>query len=608
MSRVATEPVPEGAPTLAGGRYAIVSRIDAGGMSAVYRVWDRKLKVARALKVLLPEYARNERIHQRFESEARTMARLEHPNLVRIYDVGSEKELPYLVMELVTGGSLQRWIDTRGAMAPRLALEATLQLTAGLVAVHAAGVVHRDIKPHNVLVADPGVCKLTDFGIAHLGDNGSTKTGSTLGTQGYMAPEQRADAKSVDARADVYGVGATLWALLTGRPAHDVFLLVERSGLDQVPPYLRDLLKKTVAYARDERFPDASTLYEALRAALEQAPEDPGPAELPLDDTTDDVPIDPIEDEIAAILTGDALVSYAAEPGVSPPPSSSTPNPLPYYMPQVGRAKRSFSEAASDDEPDWIARDPAPSAGGSEEVIGAGVPVRSEEEASASAEPEAASDPQDHASPEPAEKEPPKPREAPRPKEPPKPPEPAATTSDASSTAAEESEGSSLWVFLLAPIAGLLLGALVLVLGSGALVAGSASGIRAAETAAAEQRELVYRILAEEDGAVQRFKQAGIDTTELESRYLTFQDTKGEPARQQAAREYLSALDAEAERWLGPDAASPGQVEAAHAVRRIHARVVAWDDADRAWIDAGSGLGGRVAIGLGLVRPPPDGR
>jgi serine/threonine-protein kinase len=115
------------------------------------------LKVARAMKVLLPEYARNQTIYRRFQSEARTMARFEHPHLVRIYDVGHEGGLPFLVMELVTGGTLQRWIEAHGRMPPRLAIEATLQLVDGLSVVHAAGIIHRDIKPHNVLLAESGI-------------------------------------------------------------------------------------------------------------------------------------------------------------------------------------------------------------------------------------------------------------------------------------------------------------------------------------------------------------------------------------------------------------------------------------------------------------------
>jgi serine/threonine protein kinase len=596
--------VPADAPSLANGRYAIASRIDAGGMSAVYRVWDRKLKVTRAMKVLLPEYARNQKIRGRFETEARTMARLEHPNLVRIYDVGIEAELPYLVMELVTGGSLQRWIDTYGAMPPRLAVEAALQLVTGLVVVHQAGVVHRDIKPHNVLVAEPGVCKLTDFGIAQLGDGGgSTKTGTTLGTQGYMAPEQRADAKSVDARADLYGVGATLWALLTGRPAHDVFLAVERD-LASAPAYLHELLKHTTAYAREDRYADARELEAALRAALAQAPAGSGPGELVLDDTTDDSPIREVEDEIVEVLRrgGDSVTTpdVTATP-VPVAPTAPSPVALPYYMPTPGRTRRSYSAPSeSDAEPDWIARDEPSGADRSEEVIGMGLPVAREptppppQGRSGAATPPPASTP----APAPTPAGAPTPTPAPPPKKLSTPPPPAPKADE------EEGESSVLWVWLLGPVAGLLLGALLLVLLAGGWVSVTTSGVRAAEQSVIEHRGDVYDVLKQEEGAVQAFKQAGVDTTALEAGYLEFRDAREEPERERAARAFLALLVDETERSLAGESASPAQAEAAHSVRRIRSRVGAWDDAQASWEAACGGVGGRLVTALGLVRAP----
>jgi len=610
MARETADPVPGRGPTLRDGRYAIVSRIDAGGMSAVFRVWDHKLKVARAMKVLLPEYARNAKIRQRFESEARTMARLEHRNLVRIYDVGIQAELPYLVMELVTGGSLQRWIETRGAMPPRLALEATLQLTAGLVAVHAAGVVHRDIKPHNVLIAAPGICKLTDFGIAHLGEGSSTQTGTTLGTQGYMAPEQRADAKSVDARADLYGAGATLWAMLTGQPAHDVFLAVERNGLRQVPPWLHEVVRKTVAYAREDRYPDAVSLQAALKAALASAPPAGSVSQLLVAESASTEPSDLDTDEIVELLTRSADQRTTPDPAPTPTPmpasmSSTSATALPYYMPTVGKSRRSMSQPSTDEEPDWIARDEPAGNRREEQVIGADVPVRPEEpepQETQKSTPEPAVQSPNRSTPPGLFVEPPDTASPPPPppsqEQPPAPPPPTEV----------EPESSGLLVWLLAPIAGLLLGALLLVLLAGGIVSMASRSVTAAEHVASDNREQVYRALEDEGGAVQLFKQAGIPTQDLEATYLEFHDAKGEPDRRTAARAYLALLEVESERWLGPDAATPAQTEAAHAVRRIRARDQAWREAEAAWGAAGSGLAGRVAVALGLARPPPTER
>ena len=165
--------LPADAPNLAEGRYVLVSRIGEGGLAAVYRAYDKKLRVWRAVKLLMPEFSRRKSMCERLESEALTMAQLEHPNLVRVYDVGYVGTIPYLVMELVTGGTLHHWVDKHGIMPPALAAESTLQVLRGLSAVHEMGVIHRDVKPRNVLIAPNAVCKLTDFGIAHSGESKS---------------------------------------------------------------------------------------------------------------------------------------------------------------------------------------------------------------------------------------------------------------------------------------------------------------------------------------------------------------------------------------------------------------------------------------------------
>src|SRR5688500_16896696 len=175
--------VPSDAPVIGNGRYAIVAKIAEGGMAGVYRGWDFKLKVWRAIKILLPEYAGRASLRTRFETEASTMARLDHPNVIRVYDVGTAEALPYMVMELAEGGTVNGWIDLHGRMPAALACDVTIQAAAGLGAAHRIGVVHRDVKPHNLLVTAEGVVKVTDFGIARvLFADGLTRTGSTMGT------------------------------------------------------------------------------------------------------------------------------------------------------------------------------------------------------------------------------------------------------------------------------------------------------------------------------------------------------------------------------------------------------------------------------------------
>src|SRR5262249_48360366 len=160
-------------------------------------------------------------------------------NVIHVYDVGTREALPYMVMELATGGSLNQWVDTYGSMPARMAGAVVVQAARGLYAAHQLGVVHRDVKPHNVLVSADDQCKVTDFGIARVlqdGENALTRTGAAMGTIGYMAPEQKDDARAVDIRADIYGLGALLYKLVNGRIVTDLFLAEHRPELLDVLP------------------------------------------------------------------------------------------------------------------------------------------------------------------------------------------------------------------------------------------------------------------------------------------------------------------------------------------------------------------------------------
>ncbi|HHO53596.1 MAG TPA: serine/threonine protein kinase [Deltaproteobacteria bacterium] len=278
--------LPEHAPRLSNDRYVLLSRIGKGGMAGVYAAWDTHIDEWRAIKVLFPKHARDRSLRGRFETEAQTMMDLNHPNLVRVFDVGRGERLPYIVMELIHAGSLYQWSKTYGVMPPRMAVEATMQLCDGLTAVHARGVIHRDVKPRNVLINWDGFLKLTDFGIARLERSEETRTGLAMGTLGFMSPEQLHDAKSVDLRADIYAVGATLWAQLTARKARDLFRLEDKPTLlDGIPEAVRPILSRCLAYERDERFDSAVSLRDHLEAALPALPEDPPdapPLPLPL--------------------------------------------------------------------------------------------------------------------------------------------------------------------------------------------------------------------------------------------------------------------------------------------------------------------------------------
>ncbi|MEQ1571505.1 MAG: serine/threonine-protein kinase, partial [Myxococcota bacterium] len=285
--RLATPHIPEDTPRVADGRYALLRRLGEGGMAVVYGAWDQDLQIWRAVKVLLPEFARRASVRRRFEREARTMMAIRHPHLVRVHEVRSERVLPYLVMDLVPGGSLEEWMLRYGPMPPRLAAAVGVEIAEGLIAVHEAGVVHRDVKPQNVLIDEDGLCRVTDFGVARV-EGGDTRTGVSMGTLGYMAPEQFADSKTADARSDLYSLGATLFVLLTRRPVQEVMRLVDLpDGLAGLPGPLRPVLERCLAYERDERYPDGAALLADLIEARDALPP-LGPEVPPLARTSTD--------------------------------------------------------------------------------------------------------------------------------------------------------------------------------------------------------------------------------------------------------------------------------------------------------------------------------
>ncbi len=243
----------------------------------MYRAWDTQTEQWVAVKVLLPEFARRKKLRRRFANEGRTMMQLDHRNIVRIIDVGPDDDLPFIAMEIADGGCVIDWIEAYGPMPPRLAIDVIMQACKGLKAAHAQGIVHRDVKPHNILITRRGRCQLTDFGIAQIDEgNGMTKTGSVMGTLGYMAPEQRTDSKNVDGRADVYGLGASLYKLVTGGTVADLFLAEHNAEmLDGVPDPVVPVLLKATAYKPEQRYQTVVALAQALHVAKQALPADP---------------------------------------------------------------------------------------------------------------------------------------------------------------------------------------------------------------------------------------------------------------------------------------------------------------------------------------------
>ncbi|MFL6463173.1 MAG: serine/threonine-protein kinase, partial [Bryobacteraceae bacterium] len=208
--------------------FEVLDLIGRGGMGDVYQARDLRLKRDVALKVLPADFARNPASVMRFEREARAASALSHENIVQVYQVGHNDGIYWIASELVRGQSLRHLIE-RGAVPVRRAIEIGIQISDGLEAAHAAGVVHRDLNPGNVMLTPEGRAKILDFGLAKSGDvncdrngtpgaQGLTTPGLILGTPGYMAPEQIAG-KPADARSDIFGLGVILYEMLSGKPA-----------------------------------------------------------------------------------------------------------------------------------------------------------------------------------------------------------------------------------------------------------------------------------------------------------------------------------------------------------------------------------------------------
>ncbi|WP_405832096.1 Stk1 family PASTA domain-containing Ser/Thr kinase [Streptomyces sp. NBC_01176] len=201
------------------GRYRVDARIAVGGMATVYRALDTRLDRVLALKVMHPTLAADVSFVERFIREAKSVARLAHPNVVQVFDQGTDGSYVYLAMEYVAGCTLRDVLRERGALQPRAALDVLEPVLAALGAAHRAGFVHRDMKPENVLIGDDGRVKVADFGLVRAVDTVTQTTGSVLGTVSYLAPEQ-IEHGTADTRVDVYACGVVLYEMLTGGKPH----------------------------------------------------------------------------------------------------------------------------------------------------------------------------------------------------------------------------------------------------------------------------------------------------------------------------------------------------------------------------------------------------
>ena len=264
------------------GRYELEELVGTGGMSSVYRAHDRLLARKVALKVLHEHYGSDEAHVERFRREARAVATLSHPNIVAVIDRGEHEGRQFIVFEYVDGENLKRLIEREGPLPVATALELAIQIARGLSFAHGQGLVHRDVKPQNVLLNGDGAAKVTDFGIARslAVQHGMTQTGTVLGTSDYIAPEQ-AQGRHVDEHSDVYSLGVVLYELLTTKvpfPGEN-FVAVAMRHINEPPPSVRDerpdvplrvdaALQTAMAKEPGDRFPTMAAFCHELETCL----------------------------------------------------------------------------------------------------------------------------------------------------------------------------------------------------------------------------------------------------------------------------------------------------------------------------------------------------
>src|SRR5580658_4203236 len=235
---------PPETPRVLSGRYELSHLVARGGMAEVYRAHDRLLDRPVALKVLFPELSVDRAFVERFRREAQAAANLSHPNIVPVFDWGEDGGTYFIVMEFIDGRALSSILRSAGPMHPDRAAEIGADVAVALAYAHRHGVIHRDVKPGNVLITEDGIVKVTDFGIARAinTEESLTQTGAVMGTATYFSPEQ-AEGMGVDARSDIYSLGVVLFEMVTGRPPFmgDTPVAVASKHVRENPPAPRDI-------------------------------------------------------------------------------------------------------------------------------------------------------------------------------------------------------------------------------------------------------------------------------------------------------------------------------------------------------------------------------
>ena len=280
-------------------RYEILEKIGEGGMAVVYKAFCHRLSRFVAVKIMREEMAADEEFKRRFCAESHAIAMLSHPNIVAVYDVSHSDDVEYIVMELVDGITLKQYMDKRGAISWKEALHFTKQITKALAHAHSRGIIHRDIKPQNIMLLKDGTIKVADFGIAAL-ENEMQESGQAIGSIHYIAPEQ-ARGENPDARSDIYSLGIVMYEMLTGRKPYTGETIGEiavkhMSSLPtmpsdivpDIPPELERITLKAMSCPINKRYQSANELLDDLdkftqaQIVQEKKPEYENPAVAPV--------------------------------------------------------------------------------------------------------------------------------------------------------------------------------------------------------------------------------------------------------------------------------------------------------------------------------------
>ena len=260
-------------------RYEIIEKIGVGGMAVVYKALCHRLNRYVAVKILKDDYAVDEDFRRRFHTEAQAVAMLSHPNIVTVYDVSRTQDVNYIVMELIEGITLKQYMQKRGVLSWKEALHFSTQICKALIHAHGRGIVHRDIKPHNIMILKDGSVKVADFGIARLNSsNQNTLTQETLGSVHYISPEQ-AKGSHTDARTDIYSLGVVMYEMITGRLPFEgdsavavaiqhisSIPLMPREIDPEIPEGFERITMKAMCAELDKRYQSAEELYADLEA------------------------------------------------------------------------------------------------------------------------------------------------------------------------------------------------------------------------------------------------------------------------------------------------------------------------------------------------------